>query len=573
MMQSVETYDVVVVGSGAAGALAALCAAAEGMSVIILEKALKYGGTSATSGGLLWVPNHQVVKNDDSRVAALEYLGGLLRDDVQPDRLEALIDKGPEMVQFLKSVGVNLVPMAPYPDYFPDAPGARADRSLMCETFDGRTLGDNFLLMREQYSRYKLFNRYALDVAEMFALATKAKGWVFTFLKVIARYWSDVGTRKLGRRDRRFTMGNSLMGHLFKRVFELGVEVRMGAGLGDLILDGDIVSGVQVDSFGRKYELKARHGVILCAGGFEWNQELRDRFFKVPGDVRYSSTPEGANSGDGLTTGLKIGAATEHTEAAWWIPTMHMPIEAASNFTETHQCNFDIGRPHALCVNRKGVRFVNEACSYDEFGNAMVADHVKTGANAPCWMIFDANFRAKYPAGGFLPTMLMPDSQVPQDYWNHYIFRADTIGDLARKIHVPEEALTKTVADMNVYAVTGVDPEFGRGSNAYDQMFGDPTIRPNPCLGPLDKPPYYAMRVNLGDLGTKGGLKADARGRVVDTDGHPIPNLYAAGNNAASPFGNLYPGAGGTLGPAMTFAYVAVKDMAARAANQRKRSS
>ena len=304
---------------------------------------------------------------------------------------------------------------------------------------------------------------------------------------------------------------------------------------------------------------------MLCAGGFEWNQELRDRFFPVPGLTRHSSSPEDANRGEALLAGMKIGAATEHTEAGWWIPTMHMPMPTTSNFEEIHQAAFDVGRPHSVCVNRQGVRFVDEACGYDDFGKAMVVDQLKTGSNCPCWLIFDAHFRAKFTAGGFMPTAVMPDRKIPIDFWDHYIFKAATVEELAAKIEVPVDALKATVQKMNEYARAGKDPEFGRGGNDYDRFFGDPTSKPNPSLGTIEAAPFYAVPINLGDLGTKGGLKADARARVLDGGGRPIPNLYAAGNASGSPFGNCYPGAGGTIGPALTFGYVAANDIAARA--------
>jgi 3-oxosteroid 1-dehydrogenase len=223
-----------------------------------------------------------------------------------------------------------------------------------------------------------------------------------------------------------------------------------------------------------------------------------------------------------------------------------------------------------VAVNRNGVRFVDEASGYDDFGKGMVADQLKTGANTPCWLIFDSVFREKFTAGGIMPSLIMPDRSIPPDWWDHYIWRAPTIDALAAKIHVPAAALKQTVANMNQYAKAGVDPEFGRGSNDYDKMFGDPTNTPNPCLGPIDRAPFYAVPINLGDLGTKGGLKCDARARVLDANGQPIPNLYAAGNNSGSPFGNCYPGAGGTIGPAMTFGFVAANDIAERTGNLRK---
>jgi 3-oxosteroid 1-dehydrogenase len=563
-MNASEVYDVVVVGSGAAGAMAALRASEHGLSVLIVEKARKYGGTSATSGGVMWIPNHQLEPNDDSREQALEYLDALIEVPVQRDRLETYVETAPGMAQYLKTLGVP-VAAGVWPDYFPDLPGARADRSLVCDTFDGRQLGDMFPLMREQYTRFKLLNRYALDLPEFFSISTRGPGWIKALVKILWRYWTDFGTRLISSRDRRFTQGGALMGHLYKRVFDRGVEVRLDTRLDELVVSDGEVTGVRVSHFGRPYDISAKHAVVLCAGGFEWNQALRDRFLPVPGLTRHSSSPEDANRGEALIAGMKIGAATEHTDDAWWIPTMQMPAPRASNFEEIHQAAFDVGRPHSVCVNRNGVRFVNEACSYDEFGEAMVADQLKSGANTPCWLVFDANFRAKFTAGGFMPSLIMPDWLIGVDRWDHYIFKADSIEALAARIGLPAGALRQTVANMNEYARTGVDPEFDRGGNDYDRMFGDPTVTPNPCLGPIEKAPFYAVPINNGDLGTKGGLKADANGRVVDGNGVPIPGLYAAGNNAGNPFGNRYPGAGGTIGPAMVFAYAALEDVAARA--------
>jgi 3-oxosteroid 1-dehydrogenase len=559
-----QAYDVVVVGSGAAGATAALRARELGLSVLIIEKAHKYGGTSATSGGVLWIPNHGLTKGGDSREQALEYLNHLVSGNIQRDRLEAFVDQGPEMVRFLQSLGVAVM-AATWPDYFPDTPGARADRSIICPTFDGRELGEKFTLMREQYTRFKLLNRYAMDLAEFFALSARVKGWRRVLMKILWRYWTDFGTRRISRRDRRFTSGAALMGQIYKRIFERGVEVRLETSLSELLLADGKVSGVRVNSYGRSYDIAARHGVVISAGGFEWNQELRDRFFAVPGLTRHSSSPEDANRGEALLAGMKIGAATEHTEAGWWIPTMHMPMPTTSNFEEIHQAAFDVGRPHSVCVNRQGVRFVDEACGYDDFGKAMVVDQQRTGSNCPCWLIFDAHFRAKFTAGGFMPTAVLPDRRIPIDFWDHYIFKAATVEELAAKIEVPVGALRATVQKMNEYARAGKDPEFGRGGNDYDRFFGDPTSEPNPSLGTIEAAPFYAVPMHLGDLGTKGGLKADARARVLDGGGRPIPNLYAAGNASGSPFGNCYPGAGGTIGPAMTFGYVAANDIAVRA--------
>lgn len=564
-----ETFDVVVIGSGAAGAMAALRSAEAGLSVLIVEKAHKFGGTSATSGGVMWIPNHGL-GGDDSREQVMEYLASVTSGPVNPEKMAAYVDHAPKMAQYLKASGVELI-VSPWPDYFPDQPGARADRSLICPTYDGRRLGDNrYSLMREQFNRFKLFSLYAMDLTETFALMMQQKGWRKVAANVIRRYWMDRGTRKVSHRDRRFTQGAALLGATYEQVFKKGVELRMETRLERMVVDaGGAVTGVEVSSFGRPYTISARHGVILAAGGFEWNQELRDRFYPAPGLINHSSTPEGANRGEALIAAEKLGADTEHTEEGWWIPTMTLPMPKASNFHETHQAAFDVGRPWSVCVNRNGVRFVDEATGYDSFGQAMVADQIKTGANCPCWLVFDAKFRAKFSAGGLMPWAHTPERKVPADWWDHYVFKADTIEELAKKIHVPVEALAQTVTNMNGYATSGLDSEFGRGGNIYDQFFGDPTVAPNPNLGPIDKAPFYAVPITNGDLGTKGGIKTDARARVIDKAGKPIEGLYAAGNCSGNPFGACYPGAGGTIGPAMTFGFIAANDIAERSGNQR----
>ncbi|SDA50894.1 3-oxosteroid 1-dehydrogenase [Pseudomonas sp. NFACC15-1] len=555
-----ETYDVVVVGSGAAGMAAALRASCLGMSVLILEKAHKFGGTSATSGGVLWIPNHGL-GTDDSREETLRYLNAVIEGDVRRDRLESFVDQGPEMVAFLRSVGIDLQVM-PWSDYFAEYPGARADRSLVCPMYDGRRLEEEFHLIREQFTRFKLLNRYTMDFNEAFGIAAKAPGWIATLARVVGRYWKDWGTRRLTRRDRLLSLGGALIAPMRELLRKRGVELRLGAAVKKLLMEDGRVCGVEVERLGHTRLIRASRGVVVCAGGFEWNQALRDRYFTVAGDRRWSSTPEEANRGELLLAGLEVGADVEFMENGWWVPTMSRPMPGVSNFHEIHQATFDVGRPHSVCVNREGDRFVNEACGYDRFGNAMIQDHLKTGKNAPCWLVFDATFRRKFPAGGYMPSPIMPDRSIGPDEWDHYIYKAPTVAELAVKIGLEPARLESTVQRMNEYARSGVDPEFGRGNTDYDRTFGDARVKPNPCLGHIGLPPFYAVAIDLGDLGTKGGLKADDRARVLDAQGRPIPGLYAAGNASGSPFGNAYPGAGGTIGPAMVFGYVAANEMA-----------
>lgn len=562
-----ETFDVIVVGSGAAGMTAALRARDLGLDVLIVEKAHKYGGTSATSGGVAWIPNHGLDGSTDTREETLAYLDAVIKEPVNRERLEAYVDTGRNMLDWLRGQDIRFISM-PWPDYFAELEGSRSDRSLVMAPWDGRLLKDKFPLVREQYPRFKLFNRYAMNLEETFTIAARGKGWQRMVAGVIGRYWKDRGTRKITKRDRLFVSGAAVIGPLLQKLDTKGVEIKLETKLESLVTSGDRVTGVTVSHLGRTYEIEARHAVVLCAGGFEWNQELRDRFYPVKTSIWWSSTPQGANSGDALVAAEKLGAITEHTEEGWWAPTMILPSRSASNFEEVHQAVFDVGRPYSVCVNRNTDRFVNEACSYDRFGVAMAKDQRETGANTPCWLVFDSVFRTKFTAGGILPSAIMPDRSIPIDWWDHYIFKAESPEALAHKIDLDPKKLADVLKRMTDYAASGDDPEFGRGSTIYDKTFGDPTCKPNPALGAIRKAPFYAVQIHLGDLGTKGGLKADHRARVVNASGQPIPGLYAAGNATGSPFGLNYPGAGGTIGPAMVFGYIAANDIAARATNR-----
>lgn len=559
-----ERYDVIVVGSGGAGLMAALRAKDHGLSVLIVEKASKYGGTTATSGGVIWLPHHGI-SGDDTREESLKYLTFVSEGPVRRERIEALVDGSQPLLDYFRSLNIPFNVM-PWSDYFPEAPGARSDRSIVFPMYDGKRLGSYFMQMREQFTRFKLLNRYTMDFAEAGVISVRGKGWLVKLAKVLGRYWLDVGTRLKTRRDRNLSLGGALVAPLVERLIDRKVEIRLDTSVEELITSDGKVVGVSVSRFGRRYDIAASQAVIVCAGGFEWSQELRDKFLTVPGSTRWSCTPPNANDGRVLKAGLAIGAATEFTETGWMVPTMFMPIKGVSNFEEIHQAVFDVGRPHGFLVNRNGDRFANEAAGYDRLGNAMLSDQLKTGANAPCWLIFDATFRQKFTAGGFMPTAIMPDRAIPPDWWDHYIFKADSVTSLAAKIDVDAARLNRAVANMNEYARTGVDVEFGRGNDEYDRTFGDPSVKPNPCLGPIDKAPFYAVSINMGDLGTKGGLKADSSGRVLDEQDRPIPGLYAAGNASGSPFGNCYPGAGATIGPAMVYGFIAANDIAARAA-------
>ena len=282
---------------------------------------------------------------------------------------------------------------------------------------------------------------------------------------------------------------------------------------------------------------------------------MREQYLPKPTRATWSATPP-VNTGAGIRAGLQVGAALAFMDQAWWTPTVNVPGEEKQRglFFERHL-------PHSIVVNGRGERFANEAAPYLDFVSAMYADHARTGANLPAWLIFDAQFRRKYPCGPMLPGSARPDSKLPAEWRGKVYFTGDTLEALARQIHVDPEGLRLSVERNNRYAATGVDEQFGKGGNAYDLFYGDPSVQPNPCIGTITEGPYYAVPLDAGEIGTKGGLLTNEHAMVLNKVGEPIPGLYAIGNTSASITGRSYPGAGATLGPAMTFGFIAANHL------------
>jgi 3-oxosteroid 1-dehydrogenase len=552
-----EEPDVIVIGSGAAGLTAALRSADHGLRVVVLEKTGLYGGTSATSGGAIWVPCHGEAGHKDNVGSAAAYLRHLTAGEADHARLEAFLDHAPAMIAYLRKTGIAFEMLEGYPDYYPEAPGATVGRSLVPREVDGQELGEDYLLMRRPFGAFMLFNRYSLDLAQAFILSERLPGWRRVAARMFFRYWLDVAWRLKTVRDRRATLGNALIGALRRELKRRGVPLVLNAPLQRIIFDKGRVCGVEIGRANDSLRIAARHAVILASGGFEQSQPLRNASLPVASRCEWSLTPPGMNTGDGLQAAQEIGATKALMPYFWWAPSTQLPSPSNPDVLETHQMFFDHRHPHSLVVNRHGERFTNESCTYDDFGKAMIADQLRSGANVPCWMIFDANYRRRYGCGGLFPSTVMPDRRVPKEWWDRYLYRAETPGHLAAKIGVPALALESSVSAINAFAVQGSDPQFGRGESAYDRFFGDKSVVPNPALGPVDRPPFYAIRIHLGDLGTKGGLTVDAHAQALDSAGRPIDGLYAVGNCAASPFADCYPGSGGTIAAAMTFAYIA----------------
>jgi 3-oxosteroid 1-dehydrogenase len=548
-----KSVDVVVVGSGLGGMIAALRAHDQGLKTVLIEKSHHYGGTSALSGGGIWVPVHAELKGEDSRDKALSYLRAITRGKADDRTLQAYVENGPAMVGYARSVGMKLVKAVGYPDYFSERTDAVAGRTMLAVDFDGKLLGDELFRMRLTYPSFMVFDRYALNLNGAYTLMSRQKGWIRAALNLVVGYWSDIGWRMKTAIDCRLSMGRALVGSLRKAMMERNIPLLLGTRLVGLEKHTDRVSGVRLKHNGGEYLMEAR-AVILATGGFDQNQEMRDKYHSVRTEVGSSLTPGGANEGDGIRAGQEIGADIANMEHAWWAPTIRLP--GKQNTELAAQVFFDRSRPGVICVNRLGRRFCNEALSYDRFGHAMIEDNKKTGANLPCWMIFDGRYRHNFPASDILPAWVRPDRRLPPEYWDNVLYRAGTIEELARKIDVDPETFATTIRNVNAYARSGDDLEFHRGETPYDKFFGDPRVKPNSNLGPIDEAPFYAIKLELGDIGTKGGLRVDEHARVLDTAGKPITGLYATGNTTGSVFVDVYPGAGSTLGPAMIFGYV-----------------
>jgi 3-oxosteroid 1-dehydrogenase len=380
----------------------------------------------------------------------------------------------------------------------------------------------------------------------------------------MANYWLDLGWRRQTRRDRRLAMGAALVGGLRRALKRRQVPLHLNTRFQAFLCENGRVVGASVLREGQLHTIRAGKGVIAAAGGFEQNQLLRDRYYPVPTQTSWTITVPHNNVGDTLLAGMALGADTELLGQAWWIPSVRFPALHTPNVDTRAGLFAERSYPHSLVVNRSGKRFANEAMSYHDFGSEMIKDQQETGMNLPCWMLFDAQYRAKSQLGGVMPSTMMPDAKLPREWWDNVIYRADTVEALARKIGVPGAALQHTVERFNGFARSGTDTDFERGKYSYDNVYCDPRHGPSPTLGTLEKGPFYAVRLDLGDLGTLGGLKTDLDGQVLDIQGKAIAGLYAIGNSSGSVMGGSYPGAGGTLGPALTFGYRAANHIAAQ---------
>jgi 3-oxosteroid 1-dehydrogenase len=543
-----STVDLVIVGSGGGGMVAALAAADAGASALVLEKLERVGGSTAMSGGIAWVPNNPVMRADgvpDSYEDAMAHFEAVV-GDVGPasslERRHAFLTAGPEMVSFLQERGVRFVHCPGYSDYYSSMKGGHENgRGIEPVPFDGRALGEwleklqpglaKSLGLAVMTNEARFLSHYNRSI-KAFAVAARV---------VLRTYAARL------RRQALLTNGASLIGQMLLIAVDRGIPVWTEAPLEDLIVEDGRVVGVRTLRGGSSVIIRARRGVLLAAGGFAHNREMREEYGgDQPNRARWSIANPG-DTGEAIRAAMRLGAQTYFMDEAWWLPSPRTGRFGQSTLDQARQ------RPRTIYVDAAGQRFVNESNSYMEVGKAMYARD-KSSRAVPCWLIFDDRYRKRYAhqrsSPGRFPRKLLESGMLKQAW---------TLDDLARLCGIDLAGLADTVERFNRNAERGVDPDYGRGESAYNRALGDPNHKVHPCLGPIDEPPYYAVQVVPGDIGTCGGLLTDEHAQVVDQNGRPIQGLYATGNGTATVMGRHYLGPGASIANTMVFGYVAAR--------------
>jgi 3-oxosteroid 1-dehydrogenase len=553
-----ESVDWLVVGSGAAGMTSALRASDLGMRTLVVEKSAKYGGSTAMSGGAIWVPNHPLLARTrvrDSRAEGLVYLEHITRGRTPRASLEAYLDGAPRMVEYLaRGSWVEFEPVQGYADYYPEAPGGKPGaRTIEPPAFEALRLGDDRVHQQPAFEHARALPFLSFKASEVRPMLTGGWPRLAIFGRQFAGYYLNVRARLQRAGNTRYTLGASLAARLRLSLRDRNVPVWLSSPLRDLVVESGRVRGAIVEREGRTLAIEARRGVLLAAGGFEHNAEMRRRYQRAPVGSDWAAGCE-ANTGDAIRIAESIGAALDLMDDAWWCPVFKVPDEPIPRVIVMEK-----GLPGSILVNQAGRRFLNESTPYNDFVKATYAAH-HTGVSAiPAHLIFDATFRRRYPVGPVRPGSTQPDSMLAPPILDGFLVRAPTLVDLAHKIGVDPTGLEASVSRFNAQARRGKDDDFHRGESLTDRYYSDPHVKPNSCLAPVERPPFYAVKVYPGDLGTKGGVRIDAHACAQSTSGEPIPGLFAAGNSSASVMGDTYPGAGGTIGPAMTFGFLAAE--------------
>lgn len=559
--QEIE-YDVLVVGTGASGMSAAVTAAYEGLKVLVVDKASLYGGTTARSGGWLWIPNTKLAKNQgitEPAGAARAYLEHEATTHFDPARVDAFLENGPKAIDFFTEKTCVQFEMPPvFPDYHAEAPGGQAGgRSMVTAPFDARELGDHVKKLAPPVPELTVFGMMLGSGKELWHFLRAFKS-LESFWYVTKRFGFHLLDVVRHGRGMTLTNGNALAGRLAKAGMDLKVPVWLNSPVKSLIVENDVVVGANVVRDGKAQEVRVRKGVVLACGGFPYDIERRKQLFPHAPTGQEHFTPSPAlNTGDGLRLGESVGGWVDPTipNAAAWCPTS---VTQRKDGTQGVMPHFiDRAKPGVIAVTSRGTRFTNEALSYHDF----VQDLVKACAGlseVSCWLICDHKHLREYGLGAVAPFPL----PIGKHLQSGYLKKGGSLQDLAETIGVPYQALENEVVQFNADARSGKDSKFNKGATAYNRFQGDSMVKPNPCMAPIEQGPFYAIKVVVGEIGTFAGLATNEQCQVLTQEGQPVPGLYAVGNDAASIMGGNYPGAGITLGPALTFGYVVGQTLA-----------
>jgi len=534
--------DVLVAGSGAAGLTAAITAADAGLTALVVESTGRWGGTSMLSGGGLWMPNNPLMKKlgiQDSRADALTYLAAAIGDAgpaSSTERREAFVDAVPGVFDLLAGLGVRWCAAKDYPDYYPDRPGGRVGRGIEVQPFDAKKLGD---WVAQSRANEGLPAPLKTDDVWLLSRAWSTPSGFVRGARFVFRTLGGIVTGK-----RLYGLGAALVMTLMEIVRKQGTEVLLNSPVSELVLEDGRVVGAIITTETGPVRIRARAGVILGAGGFAQNREWRQKYHGMPGN----SSAAAGDQGTAIDVGVTAGGALALMDDAWWGSAVPMANGTAQFMLSERSM------PFGIIVDQAGSRYLNESESYIDFGHEMIEHNRQTPA-IPSWLILDIRHRRRY-----LSSALLAGGKSLRA--NGTVVSADTIEELAARLHIDPAALRATVERFNGFTRSGVDLDFGRGRTVYDNYYGDPSVKPNPNLGPLEKGPFTAVKVVPGDLGTKGGLLTDENGQVLTEAGAPIAGLYAAGNTTASVMGRTYPGPGSTIAPAMVFGYLAARHAA-----------
>lgn len=556
-MSKQETlYDVLVIGTGASGMAAAVTAAHEGLKVLVVDKAPLFGGTTARSGGWLWIPNTKLAKEqgiNEPAGAARAYLQHEATTHFDAARVDAFIENGPKAIDFFTENTCVQFDMPPvFPDYHAEAPGGQpGGRSMVTRPFDGRELGSRIDKLAPPVPELTVFGMMLGSGKELWHFLRAFKSFE-SFWYVTKRFGGHLLDVVRYGRGMTLTNGNALAGRLAKAAMDLNVPVWLNSTVKSLIVEGDAVVGATVVQNGKPVEVRARRGVVLACGGFPYDVERRKQLFPHAPTGREHFTPSPAlNTGDGLRLGESVGGWVDPTipNAAAWCPTSVTKRKDGSAGVMPHF--IDRAKPGAIAVTPTGRRFTNEALSYHDF----IQDLVKACKGMPevtCWVICDHKHLREYGMGAVAPFPL----PIGKHLKSGYLKKGNSLQELAKAIGVPYAALQEEVETFNRDAAKGVDTKFAKGSTAYNRFQGDSLVTPNPCMAPIRQGPFYAIKIVVGEIGTFAGLLTDEFCQVLTQARQPVKGLYAIGNDAASIMGGNYPGAGITLGPALTFGYV-----------------